>query len=448
MPSKRSSARSPLKKKRPKDSLPKSLKNRRVLLGVTGSVAAYKAIELTRRLKDEGVAVSVVMTEAATRFVTALSLQLASGEKVHTGMFDDPLSHISLPKEADVMLVAPATANTIAKFANGFADDLLGACYLAFKGTLILAPAMNSRMYESPAFGRNLKRLLEDGAILVPPEKGTLACGEEGVGRMACIEKIIETVKTAIGTKGVGDARRDLEGEKILVTAGPTREYMDKVRFISNPSTGKMGYAIAKAAKQRGAEVTLISGPSALEPPSGVNFVSVETTKEMRDAVLGALNGSSAVIMAAAPADFSPAVSIKGKVEKESMTSLKLRQTPDILSEIGALKNRPFIVGFAAEAGEDIKRARKKLVTKNADIIVLNDITRRDAGFGADTNKVTIIDKKGAGLIRTQVDATLRGDSLRADSPGRTSSAVRLPLMTKDEVAEAILDRVAANIKS
>ncbi|MDP2167197.1 MAG: bifunctional phosphopantothenoylcysteine decarboxylase/phosphopantothenate--cysteine ligase CoaBC [Thermodesulfovibrionales bacterium] len=393
----------------------KSLRDSRILLGVTGSVAAYKAIELIKGLKEQGASVRVVMTDASKNFVTPLSLQLASGEKVYGDLFGEPMSHISLPKDADIMVIAPATASIAAKAANGMADDLLSACLLSFRGRVVIAPAMNWRMYESPAFQRNLKRLIEDGAALVPPDKGLLACGEEGVGRMAAIGKIIEAIKSAVSPK-------DLLGEKILVTAGPTREYIDPVRFISNASTGKMGYAIARAAKRRGAEVTLISGPSAIEPPAGVGFIPVVTAIQMRDAVLGHLPGATVIVMAAAVGDFAPEAMGKRKLDKAAVSSIKLKKTPDILSELGAMKKRPLLIGFAAEFGEGrrgdgLKRARRKLIEKGADIIVFNDVSRKDSGFGADTNKVVML-LKG------------RGNDL--------------PLMSKDEVAEAVLEEIHA----
>jgi phosphopantothenoylcysteine decarboxylase/phosphopantothenate--cysteine ligase len=385
----------------------KRLRDKHVLHAVTGSVAAYKAIDLIRRLKEEGASVTAVMTDASKYFVTPLSLELASGGKVYSGIFDDPLAHISLTGGADLLLVAPATANTIGKFANGIADDLLGACFLSFRGRVVLAPAMNWRMYENPAFRRNLDYLKGLGVVEVPPGEGRLACGEEGKGRMAEVEKIVEAAAAAGGG--------DLSGRRIIVTAGPTREHLDAVRFISNPSTGKMGYALARAALRRGAEVTLISGPSSLEPPSGVKFIPVIAAKEMKGAVMRELDGADALIMAAAVSDFSPRTKSGSKLDKSSVKSIEVAATPDILREAGGRKKRPFIVGFAAEAGGGLERARKKLLGKNADIIVYNDVTEPGAGFAHDTNRIVIMDREGES---------------------------GLPLLSKEEAAEAVIDRV------
>jgi phosphopantothenoylcysteine decarboxylase/phosphopantothenate--cysteine ligase len=388
----------------------KRLNDRKVLLGITGSVAAYKAPDLIKALKEEGASVSVVMTDASSRFVTPLSLEIASGGKVFKGLFDEPMAHISLAREADIMVVAPATANLVGKFASGIADDLITTLLMAFEGPVVVAPAMNWRMYENPTFKKNLKYLKSLGVVEVPPEEGKLACGEEGVGRMASIEKIVEAAGAALGPY-------DLGGRKIVITAGPTREYMDAVRFISNPSTGKMGYALARVALRRGADVTLISGPSSLAVPDGVKFIGVDTALEMKEAVLKGINGAHALIMAAAVGDFTPATKSGGKLEKSEVSAIKLRKAPDILSEVGKKKSKTLIVGFAAEAGKNLKRAKDKLKTKGADIIVFNDITAEGSGFGADSNLVVIIDKKGS---------------------------KQYPLLPKDEVAGLILDRVAA----
>ncbi len=265
-------------------------------------------------------------------------------------------------------------------------------------------------MYENPTFKKNLKYLKSIGVMEVAPEKGKLACGEEGVGRMASIEKIVEAVGAALGP-------RDLDGKKIVITAGPTREYMDAVRFISNPSTGKMGYALARVAIRRGADVTLISGPSSLAAPDGVKFMVVDTALEMKEAVLKGMNSAHALIMAAAVGDFTPAARSKGKIDKSEVSAIKLKEAPDILIEVGKKKKKPLIVGFAAEAGKNLKRAKDKLKAKGADIIVFNDITAKGSGFGTDTNRVVIIDKKGS---------------------------KQYPLLSKDEVAGLILDRVVA----
>lgn len=388
----------------------KVLKNKKILLGVTGGVAAYKAVDLIRRLKDDGASVTVVMTDASKNFITPLSLQIASGNKVYSGLFEDPMSHIELSRDADLMLIAPATANIIGKFANGIADDLLSTCILSFRGKVVIAPSMNWRMYENPMVRGNLNRLTAHGILQVGPDKGTLACGEEGVGRMADVNEIIEAVKSAL-------SKKDLSKKKVIVTGGPTREYLDPVRFISNRSSGKMGYAIAGECIRRGAEVILISGPSALQAPRGLKaFVKVETAGEMREAVFKNLSKTDIVIMAAAPADFSPEKKEKIKIDKSEKLSIKFKNTPDILAEVGNLKKRPLLVGFAAETGKRLDRARAKRMRKGADIIVFNDVTEAGSGFDVDTNKITIIGKD-------------------REKP--------LPLMTKHEASEAILDVVS-----
>ncbi len=386
----------------------KVLRNKSILLGVTGGVAAYKAVDLIRRLREEGSSVTVIMTEAAKNFITPLSLEVASQGRVYSDLFSDPMAHITLPFNADVMVIAPATANIIGKFARGIADDLLSTSLLSFRGKVIIAPAMNWRMYENPVFQENLRYLLSRGVIQVGPEKGGLACGEEGLGRMSDVSEIIESIKSSL-------TKKDLLKEKVIVTAGPTREYLDPVRFMSNRSSGRMGYAIASAALRRGAEVTLISGHSSLNLPKGVNFIPVETAADMFEAVNKELNLSTVLIMSAAVSDFMPSKKFKNKIEKSGELLLKLNKTPDILSEVGKKKNRPFIIGFAAEAGRGVERAEKKLKEKNMDMIIFNDVTEVGSGFDVDTNKVVIIDKE---------------------------KKIKLPLMSKNSVADAILDRL------
>lgn len=385
------------------------LKKRKILLGVTGSIAVYKSIDLVRRLTAEGASVQVIMTDASMKFVAPLSFEVVSQNRVFTDTFQDPLSHISLTADADLMVVAPATANIVGKFAGGIADDMLSTCFLSFKGKTVLAPAMNWRMYENPVFRKNLRYLASLGVIRVGPEKGSLACGDDAVGRMSDVSDIMEVIRSAV-------TKKDLSGKRIVVAAGPTREYMDPVRFISNRSSGKMGYSIARAALRRGAEVVLISGPSALKPLSGTVFVSVETTGEMRDAVMKNLKGSDAVIMAAAVCDFSPEDRKDRKIHKSGGLLLKLKKTPDILSEIGSRKRRPFLVGFAAETGADTGPARKKLIDKGADMVVFNNVLSPGSGFDVDTNQITLIRKEGESSF---------------------------PLMSKDEVADLLLDRIA-----
>lgn len=385
-----------------------SLKNKKVILGVTGSVAAYKSAGLARRLTEAGASVHVIMTDASKNFITPLSLSIASQNKVYSGLFDDPMSHIALTADADVMVIAPATANIIGKFANGIADDFLSTCFLSFRGKVVIAPAMNWRMYENPVFKKNLDSLISYGIMQIGPEKGSLACGEEGSGRMAGVYDIIDAVISSVTGK-------DLNGRKILVTAGPTREYIDPVRFISNRSSGRMGFAIAKAAVRRGAEVILISGPSDLMPPHNVRFIKAETASGMREAVLSNCMDCDAVIMAAAVADFAPAEMSSSKVEKSEAMVLNLVKTPDILAEIGALKKRPFLVGFAAETGQDTSRARRKLIEKGADFIVFNNVASEISGFDVDTNEITIIER---------------------------DKITPVPLMTKDAAADVILGRI------
>jgi len=385
-----------------------NLKNRSVLLGVSGGVAAYKSVELVRRLKDKGASVTVMMTGAAQQFITPLSLQIASQHTVYTSLFQEPLTHISLPAAADIMVVAPATANTIAKLANGIADDILSTAFLAFRGPVVIAPSMNGKMYEHPVVQENLKKLLSLGIIQAGPDSGPLACGEEGTGRLAEVQDIVDAVVAALTPK-------DLTGQKIVVTAGPTREYFDPVRFISNRSSGKMGFSLAKAARNRGASVVLISGPTSLESPQGLTFRRVDTSDQMFSAVREETErGVSALIMAAAVADFRPARQSKVKVGKKELLSLSLTCTEDIVSCVAQGKRRPFIIGFAAETGKKIDRAREKMKRKKMDMIVFNDVTEKGAGFETDTNRVVIIDNK--------------------------KGLTQIKLMSKNDVADAILD--------
>ena len=385
------------------------LKGRSVIVGVAGSVAAYKTIDLVKVLRNGGAAVSVIMTSAAQRFITPLSMQIASQNIVYTDLFEHPLSHISLPASADLFVIAPASANIIGKYAGAIADDMLSTTLLAFDGTVIVAPAMNWRMYENPILRKQLDYLISLGVKTVGPEKGDLACGEEGIGRMAAVGRIMDAVHTAF-------TPQDLKGEHVLITAGPTREHLDPVRFLSNRSSGKMGYALAMIAKRRGAEVTLISGPVSLEPPHGVEMVRVETARDMHEAVMGNISDCSIFIMCAAVADFAPSKVHEMKIEKTESLSLNMKMNPDILLATSTLDKRPFTVGFSAETGDRIDRARKKLAGKKADMIVFNDVSKKDAGFDVDTNEVTLIDNEGEKA---------------------------LPLMTKDEVASAIFDRIA-----
>lgn len=384
-----------------------SLSNRQILVGICGSVAAYKSIDLIRRIKEDGASVDVIMTDASCRFISPLLVESATGCKVYQGTFDDPLSHVELASKAHLMLIAPATANIIGKLAGGIADDLLSTAHLAFKGPLVLAPAMNWRMYEHPCMKQNMQTLISRGAIEVAPEHGALACGEQGKGRMASTDAIIETARRALATQ-------DLAGWKVVVTAGPTREPLDAVRYITNRSSGKMGYALARAARRRGADVTLISGPSSLPVPTDMKFIKVERAAQMLQAVVDNLPGATALFMAAAVADFSPHEAPNTKLPKESITTLELERTPDILAHVGHMQDRPLLVGFAAEAGPNIERARQKLLTKGADMVVFNDITERDAGFEVDTNRIVIVERTGQS---------------------------EYPLMAKDEASDVVLDK-------
>ena len=386
----------------------RDLQNRKILLGVTGSIAAYKSVDLARKLVEEKASVHVIMTNAARYFITPLTFEVVSQNKVHYNLFDDPISHITLTADADLMVIAPITANMISKFAQGIGDDLLSTCILSFRGKVIIAPAMNWRMYENGMVQDNLRRLLAHGIVKVGPERGNLACGEEGIGRMADIQRILETVKAVISSK-------DLLKRRILVTAGPTREYLDPVRFISNRSSGKMGFAIARAALRRGAEVVLVSGPSSLEPPYEVEYIPVDTASEMREALLRNMSGCNALIMAAAVADFMPLMKQDRKIEKSDKMMLELVKTPDILSEVGSMEKRPLLIGFAAETGHDLGSAKRKLLEKGIDMIVFNNVSSKGSGFDVDTNEITLIDRETV-------------------SP--------FPLMTKDEAADVILDRV------
>ncbi len=386
------------------------LKNKRLLVGVTGSVAAYKAVELVRRLKDEEADVRVAMTSASLNFITPLSLELASGAKPLTGLWEEPLAHVNLAAWAEFFIVAPATANTLGKLANGIADDLLSAFFLAWHGRTLIAPAMNPGMYTHDAFRKNLEFLRSIGVTEIAPETGALACGAEGVGRMAGIESIIEGARSAF-------IPRDLEGQSILVTAGPTREPLDPVRFISNRSSGKMGFALARAAASRGAAVTLVTGPTALTPPSGIEkLIRVETAKEMMESVLKEAPSSRILVMAAAPADFTPESSSSEKIAKSGRYDLKLKATHDILLEVSRMKRRPFTVGFAAETGPLFERAQEKLRKKDLDMIIFNDVTKAGAGFDCDTNQVSIF--------------------------GRDAHREDVPVMGKEELAHLLLDRI------
>ncbi|MEW6327058.1 MAG: bifunctional phosphopantothenoylcysteine decarboxylase/phosphopantothenate--cysteine ligase CoaBC [Thermodesulfobacteriota bacterium] len=390
-----------------------TLSSKKILLGVTGSIAAYKAAELVRELSRQGAAVTVVMTESAGKFVGPTTFHALSGSAVYTNLFNnpaEPAAHINLPRQADVVVIAPATANFIGKMAHGIADDLLSTIVLAAQKPVLVCPAMNSAMYEHPAIKGNLEQLRKYGYLVVEPETGPLACGDEGPGRLAEPSTICEAIKTAL-------EKKDLQGRKILITAGPTEEPIDPVRFISNRSSGKMGYSLARVARRRGAEVVLISGPTCLSKPWGIEFVPVRTAAEMHKAVMSYFDRATIVIKAAAVADYGAATVLPQKLKKGTRNlALKLTRTPDILKELGRRKKRQILVGFAAESENLVAEARRKLQEKNLDLIVANDISASGAGFGFDTNQVKIITA--------------------------TSGVIDSPILDKEEIAYLILDKV------
>jgi phosphopantothenoylcysteine decarboxylase / phosphopantothenate---cysteine ligase len=372
----------------------------RIVLGVTGGVAAYKAAELVRRLQQEKLDVQVVMTRAAREFITPLTFAALTGSKVITEMFgaeeaapanvESAIEHIAVAQRSDLLLVAPATADILGKFAHGIADDFLSTLYLATKAPIAVAPAMNVNMWEHPATQENLATLRARGVHVVDPDEGYLACGMTGAGRLAATETIVKKVCAVLGL------RHDLEGETVVVTAGPTCEDFDPVRFLTNRSSGKMGYALAEAAIRRGARTVLVSGPTDLRIPEGADWVPVRTTEEMRSAVLERAPQASIVIMAAAVADYRPVAVQARKLRRgEERLTLEFEPTPDILAELGREKGRRILVGFAAETGDLAENARAKLARKGADMIVANDVTQEGAGFGTDTNIVTLFFRDG-----------------------------------------------------
>jgi phosphopantothenoylcysteine decarboxylase/phosphopantothenate--cysteine ligase len=391
------------------------MKDKKIIVGVTGGIAAYKAAELVRILVKSGAETRVAMTSNATRFISPLTLETLSGNKVISEMFDPethPIAHITWGQESDLIIIAPATANFIAKMAHGLADDFLSTMVLASTARILVCPAMNSRMLTNPVTQENIKRIVERGYVVMEAGEGELACHTEGPGRLPDPEEIAEQARMML-------AERDLSGLKMLVTAGPTIEAMDPVRFISNRSTGRMGYALARAAAMRGASVTLISGPTSLHPPRGVKFREVVSAEEMREAVFDCLVDIDVIIKAAAVSDYRPREISAQKIKKGAASlSIDLVKNPDILSELGKAKagSNYILVGFAAETEDVLTNAMDKLRVKNLDIIVVNDITREDSGFKSDTNLVKIIYRDGS----------------RED----------LPLMSKDEVAGQILDRI------
>lgn len=388
------------------------LKNKKILLGITGSIAAYKVFEIIKLLKDAEAEIFPVMTEKATYFITPMSVEISCGNKVLIDLFDEPLSHIEIAKKCNLALIAPATANFINKYACGIADDLLTTMLLAFRGPVIIAPAMNWRMYDSPQVKKSIEYLKSIGVHFVGPEEGFLACKEEGKGRLSSADKIYEALISSLTEK-------DLKDEHIIVTAGPTLGYIDAIRFITNKSSGKMGYALAKIAKRRGAKVTLISGPSIIEPPEVDKFIRVETTNEMLESVIENINSASILLMAAAPIDFEPKTFFDKKIDKKSIDSIPLKLCPDILKEVSKFKKKLFTVGFAAEAGLNSERAKIKLKEKSLDMIILNDIMQKDRGMQADKNEVIIIYKKGRKFLEEKTH-----------------------LLPKEEIADIILSKI------
>ncbi|HET57689.1 MAG TPA: bifunctional phosphopantothenoylcysteine decarboxylase/phosphopantothenate--cysteine ligase CoaBC [Deltaproteobacteria bacterium] len=392
------------------------LSEKRILLGVTGGIAAYKAAELIRSFVKAGARVRVVMTESACRFITPMTLGTLSGGEVYTDTFettrDGEIPHIDLAYWADLVVVAPATANILGKIAGGMGDDLLSTTMLAVTAPVLLCPAMNSNMYANPAVQANIKKLADRGCRILDADSGDLACRTTGPGRLPSPEDILEVVETMF-------AKKDLAGVRVLVTAGPTQEPLDPVRFITNHSSGKMGFALAQAARRRGADVTLVSGPVSLDAPPGVELVPVQDARSMRDAVMNRLAGSDVIIKAAAVSDYRPSETSLSKIKKSDETlTVTLERNPDILASVGEEKGNRILVGFAMETEDLVENAQRKLSSKNLDLIVANDLGEPGAGFRHDTNVVRILDREG-------------GDET-------------LPLMEKKEVAERIIDRIVA----
>ncbi len=392
------------------------LENKNILLGVTGGIAAYKSLELVRLLTKQNAVVNVVMTEHAEKFIGKMSFQALSGNPVLADTFDlasgVEIKHISLPDDASLAVVAPATANFIGKVAHGIADDLLTTMMLAMTKPVLIAPSMNVHMYENRIVRDNIARLKQYGYHFIEPNEGWLACGYEGKGRLAEPDQIVEEIELLL-------TKKDFQGRHILVSAGPTREYLDPIRFISNPSSGKMGYAIAKAARMRGAEVTLVSGKVNIRPPYGVHFIEVESAQQMFEKINSFFKKTDCIIMSSAVSDFTPSKTSPQKIKKTSEhLDISLDRTKDILSAVAKNKEDRIIVGFAAETENVEQYAREKLRQKNMDMIVANNVTEKNSGFEADTNKVVIINRDG--------------------------TAEDFPLMRKSDLADVILDRISS----
>ncbi|MEW6724873.1 MAG: bifunctional phosphopantothenoylcysteine decarboxylase/phosphopantothenate--cysteine ligase CoaBC [Bacillota bacterium] len=382
------------------------VEGKRILLGVCGGIAAYKAVEVVSRLRKRGAEVRVIMTRAATKLIQPLTFQTLSANPVHIEMLEEPkvwnVEHIALAQWPDLLLVAPATANMIGKVRAGIADDLLSTTIMATRAPVVFVPAMNVNMYENPVVQDNLACLRRLGYGFIEPDIGWQACGVEGRGRFPDPERIVAEVETRLTTP------RDLEGVRLLVTAGGTREALDPVRFLSNRSTGKMGYAIAAAAARRGAEVILVTGPTNLVPPGGCRVVPVTTTLEMYQAVMEQFEAVDAVVMAAAPADYRPATYSETKIKKgEGPLTLTLERNPDILMELGRRRDKQVLIGFAAETGNVATRAREKLLAKGADLIVGNDVSGTETGFASEDNEVLLVDADGVEEVPRQSKAEL-----------------------------------------
>ena len=393
------------------------LEGKRIIVGITGSIAVHKAADLVSKLTQAGAEVDVILTEAGAQFITPVALRALSGRPVYTDVFDTraelAISHVELARRADAVVIVPVSATTLARLAHGFADNLLSLTVLATQAPVLLAPAMDGHMWENAATQANLALLKERGMMVVGPVEGHLASGRVGLGRMVEVETILGALRQMLGRNG------DLAGRKLVVSAGGTQEPIDPVRYVGNYSSGKMGYAIAEAARDRGAVVTLVSAPVALAVPYGVELVAVKTAEEMRDAVVARCADADALIMAAAVADYRPVAAAEQKIKRSpAERTLELAPTPDILAEV---KGDLVRVGFAAESQELEKNAADKLARKGLDLIVANDITAPGSGFGTDTNQVTIIEKSGA--------------------------SETLPLLSKYEVAQRILDRVVPLLK-
>jgi phosphopantothenoylcysteine decarboxylase/phosphopantothenate--cysteine ligase len=403
------------------------MKTYRIGLGVSGGIAAYKAVEVMRLLQRSGCDVSVAMTKHATEFVQPLTFRALTDRYVIVDDYDpenpDPIAHVNFSQNIDLLLIVPATANIIAKFANGVADDFLSSTYLASNAPVLIAPAMNSSMWENPATQRNVAQLRKDGVRFVEPIAGQLACKTVGTGKLEDVENIVTQAMAALSERtakagGSTATNNDLRGERILITVGGTREPIDPVRFISNYSSGKMGFAVAEAAANRGAEVTVVAGVTTVPPPSGIRVVRALKAIEMYDAVMKELPNSTIFIGAAAVADYAPADTAEAKIKKEGREtmSLELKKTPDILSEVSRLRSDgQLVIGFAAETNDVVGYARTKMKKKGLDMVVANDITQEGAGFDSDTNIATIITRAN-------------------------EKDIDLPLMSKRDLADKILD--------